>query len=296
MRYDQIVPGSFYLIAGRPRTGRVPQLEIVHVVAIEPAEPGCGDTQLQARFERLGIQDRSSGTVPLDRVLRRITDGLEVEKLQAAYALAGTLGDGFAAHAARWRRLLAAMDALDERGRFDRRLDRIYLVTETPGDVRAAELRLRARLAEIADGSAPATGDSERIARRGLAEVERRKRRRAAVTIEQVRERLVIDRVGRDPQARATNSPLLAEVATLGRAGGTLNLTDGTHVRVELISESQARLRLLDLPGAPFTHLISYVIAFNVEHWDYGLCGTCGQEIPGEPDGETCRDCVHRGR
>jgi Domain of unknown function (DUF4262) len=270
MRHDEIkTPGYYIVSTDRPGRG-LRQLDAVHIVEVKQVRDRPGPGSHEARFERMGVVERTEGVVPVEQVLQHITDPRKIEKLEAARALAGTWADGPVMHAERWAHLSAAMDALHERGGVDESIDRAYTITLTPPDARAAIERWQQRLAGIEAGTEPATGDSARMALRALREAELRVHRRATGHPSEACEIAFGLVQARRPEGEGYHDDAWADAAALAEHlpddGLRLDLPDGAALVVEILTAHDVRIAWSDLPGAPFAHLAEYIRAFEFMH------------------------------
>lgn len=269
MRHDEITTPGVYVVSLYMPGRRQRQIDVVRVVGIYCARERPGPGSHFARFERIGLAKRTVGSVPVEQVLQRITDPRRIEKLTVALTLAGDCAES-RMHTERWGRLQAALDELYEHGGIDKAMEQVYVVTLTPPDVRAASERWRARLAAIESGSAPATGDSARIARRALREAHLRMKRSVTGRHEHACEiafHLVQQRRSASDDYYANGwDDAAAPVEHLSEDRLRLPLPDGSALAVDVLTAQEIRIAWADLPGAPFVHLAEYVRAWQFMH------------------------------
>jgi hypothetical protein len=282
MRHDEIKTPGYYVIS-TDRPGRaLRQLDVVHIVEVTKVHGFPAPGSHEARFERMGVVERTEGVVPVEQVLRAITDPRKIEKFEAARALAGTWADGPVMHAERWARLSAAMDALHESGAVDESIDRVYTITLTPPEVRTAVERWKKRLAAIESSSGPATGDSARVTRAALHDAELRVHRRATGRHADACEIAFGLVQARRPEGDAYHEDAWAEAAALAehlpKHGLQLELPDGSALTIRVLASDEVRIAWSDLPGAPFAHLAEYIRAFEFMHEPDGPTSVASEE------------------
>ncbi len=161
-------------------------------------------------------------------------------------------------------------------------VDRAFVVTFAPGEVRRAAQRHRKRLSGIAAGSQPATGDSARITRLALRHAEHLISRHATLQRGEAG-RIAFGHVQTwRPEGPAYDEDGWAEAGALAEHldddGLRLDLPDGGELVVEVLSKHEVRVEWADLPGAPFASLADYVRAFELAHAHDRACRNCLQK------------------
>lgn len=279
MEHEEIeTPGYYVVAADRPGRDRR-QLDVVQLVDVKQVRTRPGPGSHEARFVRSGVVERAEGTIPVEQVLRRISDPREIETLTAARSLAATWADGYTMSAERWKRLGTAMETLWERGGVAEPIEHVYGVTLAPADARAEGERSRARLAAIESGREPST-PGVLLARLALRAAELRVQRRAtgrrAEACEIASGFVQAQRRDGDGSHDDAWAEAAARAEQLSDEPLRLDLPDGSLLAVDLLTAHDVLVAWSDLPGAPYAHLAYYICAFEFMHGSDALEAPAG--------------------